>query len=245
MRKVLAVLCCLVLAAGLLTGCGEKAPNGLKKKKVDREPYQSELAQFAMPQAGDPIAVFHTGEGEIRAVLYPDQAPMAVENFIGLAEEGFYNDMPFHRVLYGFVVQGGDADGTGHSGRTIWNNNPYPKEMSGALRHYPGALCAAFSPEEPISGGSQFYFVQALPGAVDESLIQQLTENGTEQAVIDAYSAVGGLPYLDYTDTVFGQVYEGMDVVDEIARRDTDENGLPDDAILIEEVTIEAYEPEE
>ena len=169
---------------------------------------------------------------------------MAVENFIGLAQDGFYNDMPFHRVLYGFVVQGGDADGSGHSGRTIWHNNPYPKELTGALRHFPGALCAAFSPEEPVSGGSQFYFVQALPG-MDEALLQQLAEIGTEQAVIDAYAAVGGLPYLDYTDTVFGQVYEGMEVIDNIARKDTDENGLPEEPILIKEVLIETYQPEE
>ena len=242
MRRMLAALCCLILTAGLLTACGSKTPSGLVKKKVDRPEYESGLVQFAQPQEGDTIAVFSTSKGEVRAVLYPDAAPMAVENFMGLAEEGFYNGKPFHRVLYGFVAQSGDADGSGTSGRTIWNNNPYPPEFSGGLHHFPGALCAAFSPDEQVSGGSQFYFVQAIPGSVDETAQQQLAESGWPQEVIDAYAAVGGLPYLDYTDTVFGQVYEGMDVIDKIALADTDENGRPEDEILVKEVTLETYQ---
>lgn len=242
MRRILSGLLCLVLTLGLLVGCGEKAPNGLKKTKVERPEFESELAQLAGPKDGDTIAIFKTTEGEIRAVLFPDKAPMAVENFVGLAQQGFYDGKPFHRVLYGFVAQSGDADGTGLSGRTIWKNNPYPKEPSPDLRHFPGALCAAFSADEVVSGGSQFYFVQALPGTLTETTQQQLAESGCSQAVVDAYTTLGGLPYLDFTDTVFGQVYKGMKVIDSIAMVDTDENGHPTEEVLVESVTIETYQ---
>lgn len=242
MRRILSGLLCLVLALGLLAGCGDAAPNGIKKKKVDRPDFESGLSQLAGPQDGDTIAIFDTTEGEIRAVLFPDKAPMAVENFTGLAQQGFYDGKPFHRVLYGFVAQSGDADGTGLSGRTIWKNNPYPKEPSADLRHFPGALCVAFSPEQEVSGGSQFYFVQALPGNLDEAAQQKLAETGCSQDVVDAYKTLGGLPYLDFTDTVFGQVYQGMKVIDSIAMADTDENGHPTEDVLVKSVTIETYQ---
>lgn len=244
MRKVLRVLCCLGLVAALAVGCGEKSPNGLKKKKVQRPAVESSLAQLSGPKAGDPIAVFDTDKGKIRVVLYPDAAPMAVDNFTTLAQEGFYNGKPFHRVLYGFVAQSGDVDGSGTSGRTIWKNKPYPKEVTSQLHHFPGALCAAFSPDDEVSGGSQFYFVQALPDSITEEMAAQMEAAGIAQEVRDAYAAVGGLPYLDYTDTVFGQVYEGMDVIDSIALVDTDENGKPTEDILIKTVTLETYQPE-
>lgn len=242
MRKIFSGLLCLILALGLLVGCNEKAPNGLKKTKVDRPEFDSALTQLSGPKDGDPIAIFKTTEGEIRAVLFPDKAPMAVENFIGLAQQGFYDGKPFHRVLYGFVAQSGDADGSGVSGRTIWKNNPYPKEPSPDLRHFAGALCAAFSSDEVVSGGSQFYFVQALPASITETTQQQLSESGCSQEIVDAYTTLGGLPYLDFTDTVFGQVYKGMKVIDSIALADTDEDGRPIEDILVESVTIETYQ---
>ena len=76
---------------------------------------------------------------------------------------------------------------------------------------------------------------------MDEAACQALTDAGTPPEVVEAYAAVGGLPYLDFTDTVFGQVYQGMDVVDEIALVRTDDNGLPEEPVLIQSVTIAAY----
>ncbi len=244
MRRALGLLCCLVMLAALAAACGDKSPSGIKKKKVQRPAVESSLAQLSGPKQGDPVAVFDTDKGQIRAVLYPDLAPMAVENFTSLAQEGFYNGKAFHRVLYGFVAQSGDADGSGRSGRTIWKNKPYPKEALGQLYHFSGALCAAFSPDAAVSGGSQFYFVQALPDSVGEELAAQLEAAGLPQPVRDAYGAAGGLPYLDNTDTVFGQVYEGMDVIDSIALVDTDEAGKPTEEILIKTVTVETYQPD-
>ena len=121
------------------------------------------------------------------------------------------------------------------------NNNPYLKEISDQLHHYSGALCAAFSPDESVSGLSQFYFVQSLPEKLDDSLRTQMEEAGVRTEVIEAYDAAGGLPYLDYTDIVFGQIYEGMDVVDTLAQSEVDENGKPLEDVLLNSVTISTY----
>ena len=170
MRRFIALAAAALLAAGLLTGCG----GGAAGSSIKRPQVESEELQFQAPAEGDPIAIFNTSAGEVRAVLYPDVAPMAVENFTRLAQEGYYNGTSFHRIVSGFVVQGGDASGSGTTGSTIWNNNPYPKEISDQLHHYSGALCAAFSPDESVSGLSQFYFVQSLPEKLDDSLRTQM-----------------------------------------------------------------------
>ena len=98
--------------------------------------------------------------------------------------------------------------------------------------------------EDAASNLSQFYFVQALPG-LDRSLQSQMEEAGVRQEVIDAYKEAGGLPYLDNRYTVFGQVYEGMDVVDAIAAVDTDENDKPTEDVLIEKVELAVYSTSE
>ena len=238
MRKLAVLALTILLAAGLVTGCGGSGSAG---GGVRRPSYESEELQFQAPAEGDSIAIFDTSAGQVRAVLYPDIAPMAVDNFTGLAQQGYYNGTSFHRILYGFAVQGGDASGTGTSGATIWNNNPYPKEISDQLHHYSGALCAAFSPDEEVSGLSQFYFVQSLPEKLDSSLRTQMEEAGVRTQVIEAYDQVGGLPYLDYTDTVFGQVYEGMEIVDQLAQAEVDENGKPLEDVILNSVTISTY----
>ena len=229
------------------------APAAAKIKRPPTRPdaLTSSERQFTAPQDGDTIAVFDTTLGEVRAVLYPDAAPMAVYNFVGLARSGYYDNTTIWRSEYGFAVQGGDATGTGTGGSTIWSNNPYPLEASADLKHYAGALCAAFATGGDVTGGnSQFYFVTALPDSVSSGDQQaELTANGYTDAQVAAYAAVGGLPYLDNTDTVFGQVYEGMDVVDAMACVETakDDDGndtyrpVEDAAITINSVTITTY----
>lgn len=237
MRRFAFLAACL-MAAGVLTGCGGDPQPG---DTVKRPAFESSEVQFTAPAEGDTIAIFDTSAGEVRAVLYPDLAPMAVDNFVGLANQGYYNGLTFHRAEYGFVVQSGDGTGTGLGGSTIWNGNPFPAEYTDKLHHYAGALCAANSPDADPSTTSQFYFVQALPSSVDKAAREALEGAGVRQEVIDAYAAVGGLPYLDNTDTVFGQVYEGMEVVDAIAGAETDENGKPLEEVTLNSVTISIY----
>ena len=233
-----AIILACVLAAGTLAGCSGEAEPG---QTVKRPAYECAETQFTAPAAGDTIAVFQTSAGEVRTVLYPELAPMAVDNFVGLADQGYFDGLEFHRVIWGFAVQSGDATGTGLGGSTIWNGNPFPAEYTDRLHHYAGALCAACSPDESPSTLSQFYFVQALPDSVSGADKQALLDAGVRQEVADAYDAVGGLPYLDNTDTVFGQVYEGMEVVDAIAGAETDENGKPLEPVILERVIIGVY----
>lgn len=241
MKKLLCLVFAMLLA---LCACSSG------KSTPKRPAVTSSERQFTTPAEGDTIAIFTTSQGEIRAVLYPDAAPMAVYNFAGLARIGYYDGTVFWRTQYGFAVQGGDATGTGTGGSTIWSNNAYPAEVDPGLKHYAGALCAAFATGgERTGGNSQFYFVQALPDSVDEAQQQALAQNGYTQEQIDAYAAAGGLPYLDNTDTVFGQVYEGMNVVDKLAGVKTIDSAdgadtcRPFDSgdVTIEHITIAAY----
>ena len=246
MRKSLCLLPALALA--LLCACGKADTKTPPTRPAD---LISAERQFTAPSDGDTIAIFDTSLGEVRAVLYPDAAPMAVYNFVGLARSGYYDNTIIWRSKYGFAVQGGDATGTGTDGSTIWSNNPYPLEADANLKHYAGALCAAFAAGGDVTGGnSQFYFVTALPDSVSTADQQaELTANGYTDAQVAAYAAVGGLPYLDNPDTVFGQVYQGMDVVDAMACVDTvkDEDGndtfrpTEETAITINSVTISTY----
>ena len=165
MHKKLCLLPALALA--LLCACSRAET----KTPPTREAVTSTERQFTTPAVGDTIAVFDTSLGEVRAVLYPDTAPMAVYNFVGLARSGYYDNTSIWRSEYGFAVQGGDATGTGTGGSTIWSNNPYPLEASADLKHYAGALCAAFAAGGDVQGGnSQFYFVTALPDSASSAM---------------------------------------------------------------------------
>ena len=154
--------------------------------------------------------------------------------------QGFYNGLTVTRVEKDFVVEAGQgADGRG---TTIWNGSRYPAETTDKLHHYSGALCAAADASGECA--SVFYVMETLPGAdsVTQELTDQMTAAGWRAEVISAYQTAGGAPYLDYTDTVFGQVYEGMDVVDAIARTGVDEAQRPTEPITINSVTITKYE---
>ena len=228
MRIFLAAALSALLLAGL-TACGNSVPGA---DKIKRPTVESSELQFAAPKAGDTVAEIQTTAGAIQVVLYPSKAPQAVENFVGLAQQGFYNDMTFSRMEHGFVVQGGiNAEGFT---TTIWDGNGYAPEVTDRLHHYSGALSAAVDENGLCSG--VFYFTQTLPDSVDEAMAAQMAEAGYRQPVIDAYTAGGGAPYLDYTDTVFGQVYGGMDVVDAIAQ-----SGELEEPVRITGVTISTY----
>ena len=240
LKKRLGALMLALCLAAALAACGGTA---------DRPAVESTERQFTAPAEGDLIAIFSTSLGEVRAVLYPDAAPMAVYNFVGLARSGYYDGTVIWRVEQGFAVQGGDASGTGSGGATIYSNNPIPLEADSSLRHYAGALCAATTKGDPDSGQSQFYIVAALPDSVDEAMQAELTANGYTESQVAAYEAAGGLPYLDNTDTVFGQVYSGMDIVDAMACVDTVQNEdgtdtwkpTEESTITIQKVTIANY----
>ena len=229
-RKVLSLVLFSLAGAGLLLGC-----QGSGKS---RTVFESNELQFRTPAEGDPVAILDTSLGEIRAVLFPDQAPLAVENFISLAQQGYYDGLLFHRVVENFVIQSGDPTGTGSGGQSVWGGY-FEDEITDALHHYTGALSMANSGED--TNGSQFFIVATDADTVSEDLASKMTATGWRKEVVEAYRCCGGAPSLDATNTVFGQVYEGLEIVYEIASQPTDENDLPRSEILLNSVRISQY----
>ena len=231
----------LVLAVLLLAGCAGGGGGGASAQKITRPAVESAEEQFVHPAAGDTVAVFDTSAGVFKAVLFPAEAPQACDNFIGLVQAGYYNGLTVSRVESGFVVEAGQ--GTDGKGTTIWKNGArYPVEATDHLHHYSGALCMGVDASGECA--SVFYVMQTLPGSdsVTQELVDQMNSAGYRAEVVAAYQTAGGAPFLDYTDTVFGQVYEGMEVVDTIGQTGVDENQKPTEDITINSVTIEQHE---
>ncbi len=109
--------------------------------------------------AANPQAVIHTNQGDITVELYPKIAPLAVKNFIGLAKRGYYNNTIFHRVIKGFMIQGGDPTGTGRGGESIWKKEFKNEYAPNVVFDRPGIL--AMANRGPNTNGSQFFITVA------------------------------------------------------------------------------------
>lgn len=178
-----------------------------------------ELIQLEKPRAGEEVCVMKTDAGIIKMRLFPEQAPKAVENWIGLAKEGFYDGYPFGRVIKEFVIQGGALDGSGEESKSIYDGF-YEDEVQRGLFNFNGALCLGNN--GPHTNGNQFFIVQNT--SADIELLPRLS---LPLNVEEKYKEIGGVPELDGRYTVFGQVYEGMDVVINIANQETDAEDAP------------------
>ena len=196
--------------------------------------------QLEKPQKGEEIAVLTIkGYGDIKIRLFPESAPKAVENFKELIKKGYYNGLIFHRVIKDFMIQGGDPTGTGTGGESIWGEG-FEYEVNANLRHFKGALAMAHS-SMPNSNGSQFYIVQG--GAEGVSGVLQNTDPAKlTDEVKSLYQKNGGYPFLDFDYTVFGQTFEGLDIVDKIASVQTGENDKPATDVVIEKAELVKYE---
>lgn len=171
--------------------------------------------QLEAVKSGDIVAVMHTNMGDIEIKLFPEQAPKTVENFTTHAKNDYYNGIIFHRVIKDFMIQGGDPTGTGMGGESIWGRS-FEDEFTPELHNLRGALCMANA--GPNTNGSQFFIVQAsdVPSNMLEQM-KDLADNGFPPEIAEAYAKMGGTPWLDFRHTVFGQVVNGMDVVDAVA----------------------------
>lgn len=181
-------------------------------------------------------AVIKTNRGDMTFVLFPEVAPKAVENFVTHAKDGYYDGLIFHRIIKDFMIQGGDPTGTGCGGESVWGKS-FEDEFSIDARNYYGALSMANS--GPNTNGSQFFIVQAK--SVPENLLaqmEQLKEQGYPQECIDNYREVGGTPWLDFHHTVFGQIVDGEDVLENIAAVQTGPNDKPIYDVVIDTVEI-------
>lgn len=196
--------------------------------------------QLKNPEKGDITVTMSTSMGDIKIKLFSKEAPKAVENFITHARDKYYDGLKFHRVINDFMIQGGDPLGNGMGGESIWNR-PFEDEFDIDLRNYRGALSMANS--GPNTNGSQFFIVQAKE--VPEHLIsqmEQLEDGGFPKEVTDSYKEIGGTPWLDFKHTVFGQVYEGMDVVDAIAAVPVNGANAPENDVVINSIDISTVE---
>ncbi|MGT2979306.1 peptidylprolyl isomerase [Streptococcus alactolyticus] len=198
----------------------------------------------AFPQLSNDVTdnesevLMHTSEGDITIKLFPKYAPLAVENFLTHAKEGYYNGVLFHRVISDFMIQSGDPKGDGTGGESIWKNkdksidsgNGFKNEISPYLYNIRGAVAMANAGAD--TNGSQFFINQNTD---DQS--QKLSSSSYPEPIIGAY-AKGGNPSLDGNYTVFGQVIDGMDVVDKIAQTATDDNDKPTTDVTITSIDI-------
>ncbi len=151
------------------------------------------------------------GEDIIKIELYPEVAPNTVNNFISLINKGFYNGVGFHRIIKGFMIQGGDPEGTGMGGpgyciKGEFNQNGFKND----IKHTAGVISMART-MMPNSAGSQFFIMHK-----------------------DA-------PHLDGAYAAFGKVIEGMDIVDKLACVKTDRMDMPDEPQIMTEVTVETF----
>ena len=265
---------CLILSAAvavgaLFTGCS----NTVKGGNIDEVTLNS----------GDLVATIEIENfGTIKAKLFPEAAPVGVENFQKLAESGYYNGKNIHRVMAGFMFQGGSLNGDGTGGQAMVNGGSFGVEAADNMRHFYGALCYANAAGK---NSTQFYIVnnkeqnafdidyQYFKSQVEkcDELIKKAKEAGVSDYVTyytqvknslketvekyekfpdnvkELYNKNGGVPQLDGDYTVFGQVYEGFDVIDAVSAVEVEDNGAgavtkPVEEIIIKSITVSTVE---
>ncbi len=208
-----------------MVSCSDKVAN----KNTVSEPEQKQIKEE------NTMVVISTDFGEMKAVLF-NETPLHKENFIKLVKEGFFDGTLFHRVIEGFMIQGGDPNSkNAKAGQALGNGGPgytVPAEFKQELIHKKGALAAARMADQvnprKESSGSQFYIAQGKVYTADELMnLSRRMGKQFNQTQIEAYTTQGGVPFLDYEYTVFGQVIEGLDVIDKIAAVQKDRNDRP------------------
>ena len=160
----------------------------------------------------NPVVTFEMENGGvIKAELYPEIAPNTVNNFLSLVNKGFYNGLCFHRVIEGFMIQGGCPDGNGMGGPGYSIHGEFAQNgFSNDLKHTPGVLSMARA-MHPDSAGSQFFIMHKTS------------------------------PHLDGAYAAFGKVIEGMDIVNQIAQTPTDFRDRPMEPQVMKSVTAETF----
>ncbi|MBN2746623.1 MAG: peptidylprolyl isomerase [Bacteroidales bacterium] len=227
------------MTAGLYS-CGNQAladnqsSDSIQNAETITEPIEENLPN---PTESEETKVkITTSYGEIVVKLYNETAQHR-DNFIKLADSGFFNNTLFHRVIQNFMIQGGDPSSIGASAGTMLGNGgpgyTIPAEfMPEKYFHKKGALAAAREGDQvnpkKASSGSQFYIVQ---GQVFTDSIINLMESYYRKtftsAQREAYRTIGGAPHLDGEYTVFGEVISGMEVIEKIAAQPVDRNARP------------------
>ena len=259
-------LVCAMLMALTMSGCTKdgSAADGSSAKTLG---WQTE-----MPAVGEEIAIMHTSVGDIYLRFFPEQAPKTVENFKTLSQSGYYDGVLFHRVINDFMVQGGDPEGTGRGGESCWGGT-FEDEFDASLGNLRGSIAMANSGAD-TNGSQFFINqapadASMIPQArtyydANRSTLSSydsfeaffadqmgLDVNKLTPEVFEVYEQYGGNIHLDgplRTDgaghTVFGQVFKGMDVVDQMASVQTTDEDLPLEYLAIQSIEWTTYQGE-
>lgn len=198
----------------------------LEQEPIDENTYFPQLTNEV--KENEILVEMNTSMGLIKIKLFPEQAPKTVENFVTHSKDGYYNGLIFHRVMEDFMIQGGDPKGNGTGGESIWGK-PFGDEFSNKLYNIRGALSMANS--GPDTNGSQFFIVQ------NKNLNSQAEIADYPDKIKEVYQN-GGTPWLDLAHTVFGQVIEGMDVVDKIAATKVGAQDKPVEDVVIKSINV-------
>lgn len=192
----------LVISMVFFTGC--------QSKKAEVPPSDAGIAAETKEGNGPTATISVKGFGDIVVELDPTAAPNTVKNFMSLADQGFYNGLSFHRVISGFMIQGGDpnGDGSGDPGYSI-KGEFSSNGVENPLKHVKGVISMARS-TEPDTAGSQFFIMH------------------------------GDADYLDGEYAAFGKVISGLDIVDQIAAVGTGAQDRPETVVIIEKITLNA-----
>lgn len=261
MKKVcLTFLTCVAVLC--MSGCGNK-----NEQKISEGTDNNSMIgyQLEKPNNGEEIAVVNTNLGSFKIRFFKDVTPKTVENFVTHAKNGYYNGLIFHRVIENFMIQGGDPQGTGVGGESIWGTD-FEDEFSGELVNITGSLSMAN--RGPNTNGSQFFinyqqasdfrgwdnfqqaydvynsnkekFTKMYGTTLDMSKIsdkyKELYENNGGNPNLDGYYSTNNVGH-----TVFGQVFEGLDVVEKISKVETNQNDKPLNDVVIESIEILNY----
>ena len=208
------ILCFSVLAAAAALGCG--GGNGGQTAQKNAEPADKAAAQEAQKQEQEPVkednpivarsmakdpgpanemAIINTNHGEIKIRFFPEQAPLAVSNFKGLAAKGFYDGLIFHRIIPNFMMQGGDPTGTGSGGRSLWGGT-FDDEFVPTLRfNRPGLL--AMANRGPRTNSCQFFITEVPTPHLDgkHTIFGEVAEGfDIVQAIMKVETGAGNRP---------------------------------------------------
>lgn len=259
-KRIIAAMLCSIITVSAYCSCGAQKSvsttgspnnNASDNTKASSNVSSDEVANFTAPEKGDKIVTINIKEyGAVKIRLFPEYAEKGVENFLGLVENDYYNNVIFHRVISDFMIQGGDPMGTGMGGESMWGGK-FDGGTDPRLIHCAGAVAYANS-GSTATNGSQFYIVTGT--AYNDAGLDQITARYGKKfsdKAKEIYKTAGGAPWLDGGYTVFGQVIDGLDIVFKIQNVEVnyDKTVAPEykplKDVVIESVEVSEYNGEE
>ena len=230
MAKKGLLLALALLLAFSLTACGGSSYNF--------DETDMHLVQFETPADDAPVAHVATSMGDVWFVLYPDEAPVACENFMTLAGQGWYDGTEFFRIEPKTACIAGSKTTDGNTPTTIYNEEKFENEYTMNVWPFAGAV-GTISNEDGKSD-SRFFLIGDIP--ITDEYRSAMEQYGFPESVREKFDEVGGVPPFTQRYTIFGQIVKGMDVVDAINALETNDDQYPTgDPVVIESITLTTY----